>query len=114
MSIVKDAERLGDYGKNVFDLAGLAPRQLGGQHRERFQQISEDNLALVAKCSDAIDRRDKELAANVIVKAKQIEDVCDETVDALVLAPSGDIDTPKTKQPIDQPVRGFRSAARTS
>lgn len=90
MSIVKDAERLGDYSKNLYDLAVLAPRPIEGQHRDRFQQLKEDNLALLTDCNHAIDRRDKEAAADVIVRAKKIEDVCDEVVDSLIRDPSGD------------------------
>ena len=34
MSIVKDAERVGDYGKNLFDLAELTPSVPSGEHRD--------------------------------------------------------------------------------
>jgi phosphate uptake regulator len=90
MSIVKDAERLGDYSKNLYDLATLAPRRLEGEQRERFRQLKDDDLALLADCVDVIDRRDKDEAAKVIVRAKQTEDLCDASVNAFIRTPSAD------------------------
>jgi phosphate uptake regulator len=94
MSIVKDAERLGDYSKNLFDLAELAPHPFEGEHRDRFLRLKDDVLSLMTDCTGAIDREDKDKSAQVIVRAKQLEDLCDEVVNSLVRIPPKDEMTP--------------------
>jgi phosphate uptake regulator len=84
MSIVKDAERVGDYGKNLFDLAELAPRAPEGQHRDWLVQLKDRVSKMLAACREVFDSNDKEAATRLIVKAKAIEDVCDERIRALV------------------------------
>jgi phosphate uptake regulator len=84
MSIVKDAERVGDYGTNLFDLAELAPRAPEGEHREALVQLKDRISHMMATCREAFDANDKEAATELIVEAKRIEDVCDEKVRALV------------------------------
>ena len=84
MSIVKDAERVGDYGKNLFDLAELAPRAPEGEHRDSLVQLKDRISQMMAGCREVFDSNDKEEATRLIVKAKQIEDVCDEKVRPLV------------------------------
>jgi phosphate transport system protein len=84
MSIVKDAERVGDYGKNLFDLAELAPRAPEGEHRDSLVQLKDRISQMMAACREVFDSNDKEEATRLIVKAKEIEDVCDEKVRPLV------------------------------
>ena len=84
MSIVKDAERVGDYGKNLFDLAELAPRAPGGEHRDSLVQLKDRISQMMAICREVFDSNDNESATRLIVKAKEIEDVCDERIRALV------------------------------
>ena len=84
MSIVKDAERLGDYGKNLFDLAELAPRPPQGEHRDALVRLKDRISDSMAACREAFDANDKDAATELIVEAKQIEDLCDERVRGLV------------------------------
>lgn len=84
MSIVKDAERVGDYGKNLFDLAELAPRAPEGEQRDSLVQLKDRISQMMAGCREVFDSNDKEEATRLIVKAKEIEDVCDEKVRPLV------------------------------
>jgi phosphate uptake regulator len=94
MSIVKDAKCLGDYAKNLFDLAKLAPCAPEGEHRENFSQLRNEVLAPLKGCSSAFDALDQDTATRVIVSAKDIEDRCDEFVSNLVRAPAGDAMAP--------------------
>ena len=84
MSIVKDAERVGDYGKNLFDLTELAPRAPEGEHRDSLIQLKDRISRMMAACREVFDSNDKEAATQLIVEAKQIEDACDEKVRGVV------------------------------
>jgi phosphate uptake regulator len=84
MSIVKDAERVGDYGKNLFDLAELAPERPEGEHRQRLVELKDRISGLMAGCREVFDSQDTEAATALIVEAKQIEDLCDDQIRFLV------------------------------
>ena len=84
MSIVKDAERVGDYAKNLFDLAELAPRGPEGEHRDCLISLKGRIFRLMASCREIFDSGEKEEATKLIVETKEIEDFCDEKVRALI------------------------------
>ncbi len=84
MSIVKDAERVGDYAKNIFDLAELAPHPPEGEHRDCLVELKNRISRLMAACREIFDSRKEQQATELIVEAKQIEDLCDEKVRALI------------------------------
>lgn len=84
MSIVKDAERVGDYGKNLFDLAEIAPRPPEGEHRQALVELKDRISDMMAACREVFDSSDKGAATELIVEAKKIEDLCDEKVRAMV------------------------------
>jgi phosphate uptake regulator len=50
MSVVKDAERVGDYAKNIFDLAELAPHPPTGEHRDRLVKLKDRISQVMATC----------------------------------------------------------------
>ena len=84
MSIVKDAERVGDYAKNIFDLAELAPHPPVGEHRDCLVDLKDRISRLMAACREIFDSRQEQQATELIVEAKQIEDLCDDKVRALI------------------------------
>jgi len=84
MSIVKDAERLGDYGKNLFDLAVLAPGTPEGEHRDLLIQLKDRISHLLAECREVYDSREEGGAKKLIVEAHKVEDVCDQRVQHLI------------------------------
>ena len=86
MSIVKDAERVGDYGKNLFDLAELSPHPPDGEHRDCLVALKDRISRLMATCREIFDSDREEEATEAIVEAKRIEDLCDEKVRALIRA----------------------------
>lgn len=90
MSVVKDAERVGDYGKNLFDLAALAPHAPDGEHRSQLVQLKDRVYSVMVDCRHAYDSREAEDAKAVIIEAKHIEDVCDERVETLIRSGGGD------------------------
>ncbi|HUT90365.1 MAG TPA: PhoU domain-containing protein [Thermoguttaceae bacterium] len=94
MSIVKDAERVGDYGKNLFDLTELAPHAPEGEHRESLVRLKDRISEMMAACREVFDSNDKEVATELIVEAKKIEDLCDEKVRTLVRGTTPDAMAP--------------------
>lgn len=88
MSIAKDAERVGDYCKNLFDLAAsghvkedLAERDNLGRTKDRIGSQLRKMIKVFAKQSS-------QGAREIMESATEIEDFCDERVDALVAGTS--------------------------
>ena len=84
MSVVKDAERVGDYAKNIFDLAVLAPHSPTGEHRDKLIQLKDRISNCMAECRKIYDSQEEEDAAELIRESQEIEDICDKAVDDLV------------------------------
>jgi phosphate transport system protein len=84
MSVVKDAERVGDYAKNIFDLADLVPRPPAGEHRDRLVKLKNRISRVMATCREIFDTHARERAAELIREAQEIEDLCDEQVQGLI------------------------------
>jgi len=84
MSIVKDAERVGDYGKNLFDLAELCPHPPRGEHRDCLVALKDRISRLMAACREIFDSEQREEATEAIVEATKIEDLCDERIRTLI------------------------------
>lgn len=84
MSIAKDAERIGDYGKNLFDLAtaGSVNAQRGAG--VGIAEIKERVSQLLVRMSDVYESQDETGARAVIRDAESIEDACDDRIEQLV------------------------------
>jgi len=90
MSIVKDAERVGDYSKNLFDLAELSPKTPKGKHRDCLIDLKDRITLLMSGCREVFDSNNNEEATRLIGQTKYIEDVCDENVRALLAGDGSD------------------------
>ena len=90
MSIVKDAERLGDYAKDLFHVVSLAPQLPVGEHLEQFKSLRDRALSLLIDCHRAIEVHDEDIAVRVIVEAQKIGDLCDRHVDAFIRSSQSD------------------------
>ncbi len=84
MSIVKDAERIGDYAKNVFDLAELAPSPPQGEHLGRLVEIKDEISRIMATCREVFDADQEEQAKELIREADRVENRCDDEVRKLI------------------------------
>lgn len=75
MSLAKDAERIGDYAKNIFDLAVIGPDL--GTERERLIEIKDHVSDLLGRAQDLYDAQDSEGARAFLAECDRIEDACD-------------------------------------
>lgn len=84
MSITKDAERIGDYAKNLFDLAAITPGPPEGERRADLIRLKDRISKLLADCRDAFRNSDRPAALGLIERATQLEDHCDNQQDNVV------------------------------
>ena len=80
MSVVKDAERVGDYAKNIFDLAELSDSPPDGEYKDDLVNLKDRISRLMGACRGAFDKQDEEVAKELILEAESIEDHCDEQI----------------------------------
>lgn len=84
MSVVKDAERVGDYAKNIFDLAELRSSELQGGLQSDLVQLKDRVSQLMANCRMVFDTEDADEARALIKEAEQIEDHCDDRITQII------------------------------
>lgn len=92
VSIIIDIERIGDYTKNIVELAIDHPGKLkGGKFENDLQRVEaavEDNLVKTRAC---FETGDKNLALELLEKYKWVNDVCDERLSSLIKEDDRDI-----------------------
>jgi len=86
MSLVKDAERIGDYGKNLFDLAALDGGRIDPEERAALVDLKDEISRLLVRARNVYDEEDRAAATELLQRAKDLEDRCDESVDRLIRA----------------------------
>jgi len=86
-SIVIDVERIGDYTKNIMDLAVSHPRRLEcGEAEEMMSRIEKDVSALFDVVIPAFKKTDKDQARKLIKDNWWILAECDNILDQLIEA----------------------------
>jgi len=85
ISVSKDAERLGDYVKNIFELKKL----LGNSECDRkiftmlFNETGRDILGLFRETAQAFRQTNLEMAAEVFGNGRELGRRCDEIIDTV-------------------------------
>jgi len=93
MSVSKDAERIGDYCKNVFEVGFWYKRQLHDDHfHQPLAQVRQEVQDMFKLTGRAFDQADDEVAKTVVDKARQINETCEQLIHEL-LQRSDDLDT---------------------
>lgn len=87
MSIAKDAERLGDYSKNIFEMRELVPYLPEGKEREELFVLEQLVLKTFAGCLEVIPSGNEELAKKIIIDCKWAEVQCDSITKELLNLP---------------------------
>ena len=92
VSIIIDIERIGDYTKNIVELALEHPGKLkGGKFEKDLQRVEtavEDNFDKTRICFESDD---KNLALKLLEEYKWVNDVCDECLEGLIKEEDKDI-----------------------
>jgi phosphate transport system protein len=84
MSIVKDIERIGDYAKNLFDLAVDGTDLSTGMHTGEITSLANDIPAFITEAAEAFRDRDEERSKALMHRGDALLDVFDDRVSALV------------------------------
>lgn len=94
VSIIIDIERIGDYAKNIHDLARLHPSRLtGGLVEEELSRVEEQTLELFRETVEAFRENDVEKARRVMVGYKEnLSAACEGILATIVEARAGDLD----------------------
>jgi len=81
MSVVKDAERLGDYIKNLLEMTTLPEQPVeAGLFEEYFCTIPHDLTAYFARSAEAFVNSDEDLARELISQERAIGRQCDNLI----------------------------------
>jgi len=89
MSLVKDAERIGDYGKNIFDLA-LLGRGVPEEAQADLLELRGKLSRMLAKARNIYASEDEGAARDFVANAELFSKHCDERSEAMVLREDGD------------------------
>ncbi|MCE5251273.1 hypothetical protein LLG96_13740 [bacterium] len=86
ISIVKDAERLGDYVKNLFELRDIIKdcNDDSGLFKKLFEVTGNDLLELFKNVSIAFRNSDKDIAIQAINTGYNISKRCEEIIDQVI------------------------------
>ncbi len=84
MSVVKDAERLGDYAKNLYEVTTLMEKPLNkGKYQELFSSIEDEILELFKETTKAFIESDETKAAETWKHKIKINKRCDHIIEKL-------------------------------
>lgn len=81
MSIVKDVERLGDYAKNIFDLATIGADFSGVDDHRRLVDDFDAAVAMVPEAAECFAERDADRAHELLARGERLLSLCNEGVE---------------------------------
>ncbi len=84
MSIVKDAERIGDYAKNIYDLATYRPKAPGGAFHEHLMGLRSEISTALADARQLYESEDVKKAAAYIEHTEIVKDYCDDKIEEIL------------------------------
>jgi phosphate transport system protein len=84
MSIVKDIERVGDYAKNLFDVAADGGQLHDVPDTEHLQALRDQVAGFIGQCRTTFASRDAEQARVLLTEGDELLDHFDDMVSALV------------------------------
>ena len=95
VSVVIDIERIGDYTKNIYDLAVNHPNRLEAKSFEsNLNDIEVNTLELLTSTIEAFKNQDSSLASKLMKDYKtEISSKCDEITNTIISSPDSELDT---------------------
>ena len=86
MSITKDAERIGDYAKNILDLATIKPKQRGSPYFDQLFTLKTSISKLLQDTRELYEAQDSARAPAFIEVCEVLKDECDDAVEKILRA----------------------------
>lgn len=84
MSIVKDAERIGDYNKNIWDIAAAGIDLSGADDIKELMQCRDRTSTMISEAARVFRERDADGARRIILEGDDIQTRYDGTIDRLL------------------------------
>jgi len=89
ISVVNDVERIGDYTKNITELAKAHPKRLHGYtFEEKLTEVEQKITMRFKEVTEAYTHSDEALAAKLMEEHREISTWCDEAVRELIVGPT--------------------------
>lgn len=93
VTVIIDIERIGDYTKNIIDLAQMHPKQLsGGMFEDKLVQMEKSLSVLFNNTKNCLRNSDIDLAVELMSEHKTINEICDIAIEKLVRAEDKPVD----------------------
>jgi phosphate transport system protein len=89
MSLVKDAERVGDYGKNIYDLAAMG-RPMVAENQAELLELKDQVSRMLVRAKNIYRAEDEEAAREFIAEASEFGKLCDQRIAEVVSRTEGD------------------------
>lgn len=83
MSVVKDIERIGDYAKNIFDLADMGTDLTGAADHEQLHGYARQVSDMISSAGEAFHARDHDASEALISEGDALLDTFDDLVAGL-------------------------------
>lgn len=87
MSVVKDIERVGDYAKNLLDLARDGADFTSAPDQEEWEQLAAEISEFITSAGDAFQRRDAARSRQLRARGDELLDLFDSRVSELIRQP---------------------------
>ena len=97
VSVVIDIERIGDYTKNIYDLARSHPKRLqAGSLEDKLQEVEAHIAQIFASATRAFKEGDENIARQVMEEYKEeISTDCDDMADDIITGKVSDLEAPE-------------------
>ncbi|MEZ5358011.1 MAG: PhoU domain-containing protein [Candidatus Zixiibacteriota bacterium] len=85
ISVVGDIERIGDYTKNIYELADAHPKILhAGKFEEKLVETEKTVMEKFQRVTKAYSQKDEALAGQIMLNHRSITEWCDKTVKEMI------------------------------
>ena len=97
VSVVIDIERIGDYTKNIYDLARSHPKRLqAGSLEEKLREVEVHIAQVFEHATEAFKKGDEDLARQVMEEYKEeVSTDCDDMADDIITGKVKDLAAPE-------------------
>ncbi|MEE8466985.1 MAG: PhoU domain-containing protein [Planctomycetota bacterium] len=84
MSLVKDAERIGDYAKNLFELAVMRPDLGPADELRKLVEVKDQVSSMLVRAQGLFETQNQEAAKEFLIENDRLQKYCDAEVERLI------------------------------